>query len=171
MIPIPAGWSVVLDLGRDLSATELDAAYVHAALVECGVPAVVSPWHPAHDAITPLGCTRPYKVVVPVSESLDARELVEDVLASRTGRYEVLLPADDVWALRYQVSALVLPLLRLSRIDDSWLFILWLLRLYLSDTAHAHELQSDGTYKRRSPAPGDDPIDAQGALLAAVGSS
>lgn len=57
--------------------------------------------------------------------------LVEDVLEGRGERYEVLLPVDDAWALRYQVSATVLPLLRLSKVNRFWLLILWVLRIYL----------------------------------------
>ena len=131
LIPIPGGWSVVLDMGRDLGATELDAIYIESALSASGIPAVFSPWHPSQDTLTPLGCTRAYKVAVPEGDRLDARVLVEDVLDGRGERYEVLLPVDDAWVLRYQVSATVLPLLRLSKINRFWLLILRMLRIYL----------------------------------------
>jgi len=120
-----------LDLGTDLGATELDAVYVESALAASGVPVVFAPWHPSQDALTPLGCTRPYKVAVPDSHRLEARAFVEDVLEGRGQQCEVLLPADDAWALRYQVSAAVLPLVRLGRVDRFWSVLLGALRIYL----------------------------------------
>jgi polyphosphate kinase len=42
------------------------------------------------------------------------------------------------------------------------------LRLYLADTVRARELQPDGSYLPRCPAPGANPVDAQAALLAAA---
>ncbi|HEX2037044.1 MAG TPA: polyphosphate kinase 1 [Chloroflexota bacterium] len=52
--------------------------------------------------------------------------------------------------------------------DEGWRAYLRdeVLRLYLSDTARARELQPDGSYVRARPAPGVPPLDAQATLLA-----
>jgi len=114
-MPIHPEWSVALDLGTDLGATESDALYLEQALSDSGVATVIYPWHPLDDPFTPLGGTRPYKVLVPVAAHDQARELVLDVLGGRLERSEVLLPTDDAWALRYYTSILALKLLQASR--------------------------------------------------------
>jgi len=61
-------------------------------------------------------------------------------------RVEILFPVEDP-ALKKQIR------------DD-------ILEIYLQDTAQAHELQSDGSYLRLHPAPGEAPFSAQAYLLA-----
>ncbi|MGH2368856.1 MAG: RNA degradosome polyphosphate kinase, partial [Chloroflexota bacterium] len=55
-------------------------------------------------------------------------------------------------------------------VDDGWRAHLHedVLGLYLRDTAHARELQADGSYVRLRPAPSAPVVDAQAALLAAA---
>lgn len=114
-MPIYPQWSIALDLGTDLGATESDALYLEQALHDAGVATVIYPWHPFNDPLTPLGGTRPYKVLVPAAEYSQARELALDVLGGRQERSDILLPVDDAWALRYVNSVLALSLLRCSR--------------------------------------------------------
>ncbi|MDQ3701366.1 MAG: polyphosphate kinase 1, partial [Chloroflexota bacterium] len=54
--------------------------------------------------------------------------------------------------------------------DEGWRTYLRdaVLGLYLRETLRAHELQADGSYVRRRPAPGALPVDAQEVLLAAA---
>jgi hypothetical protein len=131
-MPIHPDWSVALDLGCDLAATEADVLYIEGALRDEGVPTIIYPWSPLDDSLTPLGATRPYRVLVPASAQAQARELALDVLDSRTKRSDVLLPADDAWALRYYYSAFALNLLRASRERAGvWRLAYELMRLYV----------------------------------------
>lgn len=132
VMPIHPDWSVALDLGCDVTATEADVLYIEGALRDEGVPTIIHPWSPLNDPLTPLGATRPYKVLVPVGAQAQARELALDVLGSRTERSDVLLPADDAWALHYYYSAFALYLLRASRERaGAWRLGYELMRLYV----------------------------------------
>jgi hypothetical protein len=103
-------WCVVLDLGEDARATELDALYLRSALNEAGVEAVFYPWEPSADVFTPLGAVRPLKLLVPSGSEVQARELVEDVLAGNPPRADIAVPIQDAWVLRYDIRIVVLHL-------------------------------------------------------------
>ena len=132
MMPIHPDWSVALDLGCDVGATQADALYIQSALRSEGVPALIYPWSPLNDPFTPLGATRPYKVLVPSGAHAQARELALHVIDPDTDRSDVLIPADDAWALRYYYSAFALNLLRAGRERGGiWRLAYEILRVYV----------------------------------------
>ena len=105
--PTAGEWSLLLDLGTDQRATELDALYLEATLRQEGVDVVFYPWHPSRDVTTPIGALRPLKLLVPPSQLSLARELLDDVLRGAPARTDQVVPIDDVWVLPYHVGVLV----------------------------------------------------------------
>lgn len=130
-VPEPASWRVVLDLGLQRNATELDALCLEATLHQAGVDARFYPWHPACDVLTPLGAVRPLQLVVPAGQLDEASELARSVLAGAPERREVLVPINDAWVLPYYVGVLVSHIVSRSRErGGSWTIVHLLLKAY-----------------------------------------
>jgi len=127
------GCAVVLDLGRDLNATQLDALCLEAMLRSAAIEPVFFPWHPHSDVLTPLGALRPYSLLVPSERLEDAREIANCVLSSGDGdRRDVVVPIDDPWVLGYYIRIVIGHLYGRSREGGRrWRVVLWLLRAYV----------------------------------------
>jgi hypothetical protein len=128
---VEPGWSVLLDLGRDVTRTEFDALSVEAALRDVGIESLFYPWHPTADVLTPLGAQRPLLLLVRDADASDAREVVNDVLPQPSGvRWDVTVPVADAWVLPYYVG-IVVRHLRTRRLEGgAWAVLYWAFWLF-----------------------------------------
>lgn len=118
---VEPGWSVLLDLDRDVARTEFDALSVEAALRDVGIESIFYPWHPFADVLTPLGVQRPLLLLVRDADADNAREVVSDVLPEPSGvRRDVTVPVADAWVLPYYIGVVVLHLRARSRQGGVW---------------------------------------------------
>lgn len=100
-------WSVLLDLGTDVRATEMDALCLEALLNQAGMTSIFYPWRPASDVLTPVGAWRPLQLLVRPQDLADATELAQSILEGRAPHHDVVIPIADAWVLEYWISVVV----------------------------------------------------------------